>query len=60
MASSRNFSVGIDIGSYNVKVIVAEQESKVDTQGVKILGSSVVESRGVRHGFIVDQEEAIS
>lgn len=59
MASSRNFSVGIDIGSYNVKVIVAEQESKADTQSVKILGSSIVESRGVRHGFIVNQEEAI-
>jgi cell division protein FtsA len=59
MASSRNFSVGIDIGSYNIKVIVAEQESKVDTQSVKILGSSIVESRGVRHGFIINQEEAI-
>ncbi len=59
MATSRNFSVGIDIGSYNVKVIVAEQETKLDTQGVKILGSSIVESRGIRHGFIVNQDEAI-
>lgn len=59
MATSRNFSVGIDIGSYNVKVIVAEQDTKQDAHGVRILGSSVVESRGVRHGFIVNPDEAV-
>ncbi|MBU3668789.1 MAG: cell division protein FtsA [Candidatus Taylorbacteria bacterium] len=59
MASSRNFSVGIDIGSYNVKVIVAEQDSKNDQHGVRILGSSIVESRGIRHGFVINQEEAV-
>lgn len=59
MASSKNFSVGIDIGSYNIKVIVAEQDSKNENQSVKVLGSSIVESKGIRHGFVVNADEAI-
>jgi cell division protein FtsA len=59
MASSKNFSVGIDIGSYNIKVIVAEQDSKNENHAVRILGTSIVESKGVRHGFIINTEEAV-
>ncbi len=59
MASSKNFSVGIDIGSFNVKVIVAEHDSKSETNVVRVLGSSIVESKGVRHGFIINIDEAV-
>ncbi|MCU1386584.1 MAG: cell division protein FtsA, cell division protein FtsA [Acidobacteria bacterium] len=44
--------VGIDIGTYHVKVVIAEA---ADTPGVppRILGTGYAESRGLKHGYIV-------
>ncbi|MEK7151987.1 MAG: cell division protein FtsA [Patescibacteria group bacterium] len=52
----RNISTGIDIGSGNIRVVVAEytEESTMPT----IIGSGIAESKGLRHGYIVNMEEA--
>ncbi len=53
---ARNISVGIDIGTYQIKVVVAE---KLDDGSAfpKILGTGFAESKGLRHGYIVNIAE---
>jgi len=52
-----NISVGIDIGSAVTKVIVAESQSGEKSKP-RIIGVGFANSEGVRHGYIVDSEEA--
>ncbi len=58
MALGRTTSVGIDIGTHSVKVIVAEQDIKQDKRENRILGWGSAEAKGVRHGYINNIEEA--
>lgn len=53
---ARNISVGIDIGTYQIKVVVAEKLDDGSTFP-KILGTGFAESRGLRHGYIVNIAE---
>ncbi len=43
---------GIDVGSYHVKVVIAERPED-PRQPPRILGTGYAESRGLRHGYIV-------
>jgi len=52
-----NISVGIDIGSAITKVIVAESQSGEKTKP-RIIGAGFATTEGVRHGYVVDAEEA--
>jgi len=58
---SRNTTIGIDIGSYQIKVVVAENARKKDERNgktsPKITGVGYAESRGLRHGYILNQDE---
>ena len=49
---SSHITAGIDIGTYEVRVVVAEQE----TEGrlPNILGTGRAESKGLRHGYIIN------
>lgn len=61
MAKGRNIAVGIDVGTHQVKVIVAEKESKdsIDHDSLpRIIGSGITESRGIRHGFVTNLSDA--
>ncbi len=54
----RRIATGIDIGTYQVKVVVVEELS--DKQGgrqVRVIGTGLAESKGLRHGYIVNKEE---
>jgi cell division protein FtsA len=58
---ARSIVTGIDIGTYNVKVVIAhgsqKQEKARGMDGMslpKILGTGIAESRGLRHGYIVN------
>ncbi|MFC1614955.1 cell division protein FtsA [Patescibacteria group bacterium] len=51
----RNITTGIDIGTSHVRVVVAEY---TDGGMPKIIGTGSVESRGLRHGYIVNMPEA--
>ena len=48
---------GIDIGTYHVKVVIAGAPASPDVP-MQILGTGTATSKGMRHGYIIDQEEA--
>jgi len=50
----RNIAIGIDIGTYQIKVVVAEQIHDGEKSYPKILGTGFVESKGLRHGYITN------
>jgi cell division protein FtsA len=53
----RNITVGIDIGTSTTRVVVSEHRK--EARMPIILGTGVAESRGVRHGYIVNATEAV-
>jgi cell division protein FtsA len=48
---------GIDIGTYHVKVVIAAAPERPDIP-MQILGTGTASSKGMRHGYIIDQAEA--
>src|SRR3989338_3012929 len=54
----RRIAAGIDIGTYQVKMVVVEEHSdkKIGRQ-LRILGTGLAESKGLRYGYIVNKEE---
>lgn len=64
MAKGRNIAVGIDVGTHQIKVLVTEQEPSEfqSEKGTgfnlpKILASAVVETKGMRHGYVTNVSE---
>lgn len=55
--SKENIIVGIDIGSSNIRCIIAQTFSDVEIP--RIIGIGVVPSSGVRRGLVSDLEEVI-
>lgn len=56
---SRTIAVGIDIGTSQVKVVVAESEGAGDRELPRVIGVGYSESRGLRHGYILNQTDAL-
>lgn len=55
---SRRIATGIDIGTYQVKVVVVEElADKNGGRQLHIIGTGLAESKGLRHGYIVNKEE---
>jgi len=52
----RYISAGIDIGTHNTRVAIAETEK--NNSGLKIIGTGIAESQGLRHGYIANLDEA--
>jgi len=50
-------AVGIDIGTYQVKVVISQHQE--GSQMPKIIGVGFSESKGLRHGYIINQTDAI-
>ena len=55
----RNVAVGIDIGTYQIKVVVAELVKENGKNTTKILGTGISESKGLRHGYIINGPDVI-
>lgn len=51
--SSRT-AVGIDIGSHQVRVVVSRSNGKDRLSSPKVIGTGFAESKGLRHGYIVN------
>lgn len=49
-----NISVGIDVGSNHVKVVVSERSSTKEKKLPKIIATGHTESKGLHHGYIVN------
>lgn len=59
MAKGRNIAVGIDVGTNQIKVIVAERDPKNEADSLpRIIGTGISESRGIRHGFVTSVNDA--
>lgn len=56
---SRRITTGIDIGTYQIKVVVVEEltDARRGVRQVRIIGTGLAESKGLRHGYIVNKEE---
>ncbi len=57
---ARQIVVGIDIGTFQVKVIIAEGVLEEGKFSPKIIGTGTAESRGVERGYITNVSEAAS
>lgn len=55
---SKTIAVGIDIGTYQVKVVAAESAHDGDRDIPRVVGVGFAESRGLRHGYILNQTDA--
>jgi len=56
---ARKLITGIDIGTYQVKVLIAEHIAGKDKHFPRIIGTGVAESKGLRHGYIVNTSDII-
>ena len=54
---ARTVYCGIDIGTFHVKVVIAAPSESSDMP-MQILGTGTATSRGMRHGYIIDRNEA--
>lgn len=55
---SKNITVGIDIGSHGTRVMVVEYTNDGERKTTRIIGTGFSETKGVRHGYIVNLEQA--
>jgi len=51
---ARNIITGIDIGTYNVKVVIADSRERTSRGFPKIVATGLAESRGLRHGYVTN------
>jgi len=56
---SRSIITGIDIGTYSVKVVITTGAVQKNDMP-KILGMGIAESRGMRHGYIINLPEVVT
>lgn len=57
---ARNIAVGIDIGTYQIKIVVAEKLLENGRENFKIIGTGFAESKGLRHGYIINSADTIN
>ena len=51
---------GIDVGTYQVKVVVVRQPKKGEQKTLpKIIGTGFAESRGLRNGYIINESDVV-
>lgn len=51
---AQRIAVGIDIGTYHVRVVVARESSEGAGNPPKVIGTGFAESKGLRHGYITN------
>lgn len=51
---ARSIITGIDIGTFNVKVVISHGSEKNEKGTPRVLGVGIAECRGMRHGYIVN------
>lgn len=54
---NREYAVGIDIGTYHIKVVIVEKNSSKSGGGLKIIGTGHAESKGMRYGYIISADQ---
>lgn len=54
---SRSLATGIDIGTYEVKVVIAEEIREENRSTQRIIGTGISESKGLHHGYITNKDD---
>ena len=55
---ARRITTGIDIGTHQTKVVVVEEVRTAEGKQLHIIGTGISESQGLRHGYVIDMEDA--
>ncbi len=55
---ARRIATGIDIGTHHTKVVVVEEVRTQEGPVLRIIGTGLSETRGLRHGYVVDPDDA--
>lgn len=55
---ARRIATGIDIGTHQTKVVVVEEIRGPEGRQLNIIGTGLAESNGMRHGYVVDLNDA--
>ena len=56
---ARRIATGIDIGTHQTKVVVVEEVRDANGRQLHIIGTGLAETQGLRHGYVVDVNDAI-
>lgn len=51
---ARNIVTGIDIGTYHIKVVIADGDQRNEKGFPHVIGAAMAETRGLRHGYAVN------
>ena len=54
---AKKIAVGIDIGTYQIKIVVVESSFDDGKSCLKIIGTGFAESKGLRHGYIINAND---
>ncbi|MDP3996534.1 MAG: cell division protein FtsA [bacterium] len=54
---SRSISTGIDVGTSQIKVVIARKSAEREMP--RIIGTGFAESKGLRHGYVLNQGDVI-
>ena len=57
---ARRIATGIDIGTHQTKVVVVEEIDTPEGPIIRIIGTGLAETQGVRHGYVVDHADVTS
>lgn len=55
---ARRIATGIDIGTHQTKIVVVEEIRGPEGKQLHIIGTGIAESSGMRHGYVVDANDA--
>lgn len=55
---ARRIAAGIDLGTQQTKVVIVEEVDGARGPELRILGTGIAPSAGMRHGYVVDMEDA--
>lgn len=57
---AQHFVTGIDVGTYQVKVVIASETGATGPHGIpQIIGTGYAESRGLRNGYIINETDVV-
>ena len=55
---AHSYVTGIDVGTYHVKVVIAREPETKDGKSLpQIIGTGYAESRGLRNGYIINEND---
>ncbi|PIR38225.1 MAG: hypothetical protein COV34_01260 [Candidatus Zambryskibacteria bacterium CG10_big_fil_rev_8_21_14_0_10_42_12] len=54
---AQEIAVGIDVGTYEVKVVITLASETGGKRNTRIIGTGIAESKGLRHGYIINKNE---